>query len=102
MTAHGADVRFVAAALQAKRHRGERYSRHAPYGFKLTDAGRLEEDPAEKETVLLIAECRAAGYPFHAIAAELTRLNYQPRTVPTWTAANVRRLHQTFTKNREQ
>lgn len=77
-------------ALTAKRTRGERTSRHAPYGFTLTPDGRLEPNPAEREMLLLAAECRAAGYTWDGTARELERLNYRTRSGQPWTLWNLR------------
>jgi DNA invertase Pin-like site-specific DNA recombinase len=77
-------------ALTAKRVRGERTSRHAPYGFTLTPGGRIEPNADEREMVLLAAECRAAGYTWQGVARELDRLNYRTRSGRPWTWNNVR------------
>lgn len=60
------------AALAAKRTRGERVSRHVPYGFRLAaDGVRLETDAAEQAVISVVRELRAAGLSLRAVAGEL-------------------------------
>jgi len=82
-------------ALTAKRARGERTSRHAPLGFRLTTAGTLQPDEAERDQLRVIAECRAAGYPWTGIARELAKLGYVTRSGRPWTLWNVRSAYTT-------
>lgn len=70
----------TAAALASKRARGQRFTRHAPYGWTLSDDGRtLVDNPAEREMLDTIAECRAAGFSWEGTAHELARLGYLQR-----------------------
>lgn len=61
------------SALAVKRGRGERVSRHAPYGWDFTEAGMLVENAVEQEGRALILSLRQQGMTFRAIAAELDR-----------------------------
>lgn len=50
----------TAAALDAKRRQGRRYCRHAPYGYRFDDGGRMVEVEAEQRTIAAVAEITAA------------------------------------------
>lgn len=86
-------------ALTAKRRRGERTSRYAPIGFSLTKDGKLKPNAAEQKQLDLIAECRDAGYPWAAIAAELARHGYKTRGGRAWTLWNVRSAYSTASRH---
>jgi DNA invertase Pin-like site-specific DNA recombinase len=61
------------AALSVKRSRGERISRHAPYGWRVADDGvRLERVEEEQAVLAQVGELAAAGMSQRAIARELT------------------------------
>ena len=85
-------------ALTAKRARGERTSRHAPLGFRFTAVDTLEPHEAERQQLRVIADCRAAGYAWDAIARELDRLGHVTRSGRPWTLWNVRSAHTTATR----
>src|SRR5262249_1403395 len=62
------------SALAAKRRRGERVSRFAPYGFRFADDGRtIEPEPTEQPILARIREARTAGLSFPRIARELNQ-----------------------------
>jgi|SRR5262245_3661735 len=90
------------AALAATRARRERTSRFAPYGFTLTDDDRLEEDSAEKDALLLICECRAAGFSWEGTARELARIGLLTRSGRPWTMWNVLFCRNVIQRVREQ
>jgi hypothetical protein len=50
----------TAAALAAKRARGERFTRRAPLGFRFED-GRLVEDASERAALARVRELRSRG-----------------------------------------
>jgi hypothetical protein len=61
-------------ALAAKRRRGERVSRFAPYGFRFAvDGQTVEPAPAEQPVLARIHEARAAGLSLPRIARELNQ-----------------------------
>jgi len=73
------------AALAAKRRRGERISRFAPFGFRFGADGRtLEPEPTEQRIVRVIRESRAAGRSLQAIADELNRAGCRTRNGTPW------------------
>lgn len=80
-------------ALRFKKGRGERVSRHAPYGRRLSADGRtLEHEPGE---AALADEARGlirAGATLRTIAAELSRRGVPTRTGGPWTFGMVRSL----------
>lgn len=57
--------------LASKRARGERVSRHAPFGFRVADDNRLERDEREQAILVTARELAATGLSLAAVAAEL-------------------------------
>jgi DNA invertase Pin-like site-specific DNA recombinase len=73
------------AALAAKRRRGERVSRFAPYGYRLSADGRtLELEPREQQIASIIRERRAAGEALQGIAALLNAAGMTTRAGSPW------------------
>jgi len=69
------------AALRAKRQRGERVSRHTPYGYRLgPDGVHLEPEPAEQAVIAEARELRDSGLSLRAVAEELERRGFMSRT----------------------
>jgi DNA invertase Pin-like site-specific DNA recombinase len=71
------------AALSAKRRRGERISRHAPYGFQFAD-GRVIPETSEQTTLQQIRSQRAAGLSLQGIADDLNHAGCRTRTGSLW------------------
>jgi DNA invertase Pin-like site-specific DNA recombinase len=65
-------------ALAVKRRRGERVSRHPPYGFSLDD-GRLVPHEGERATIVRIAVLAAEGLSLMKIATALERAGHLSR-----------------------
>ena len=84
----------TAAALQAKRQRGEKTGGTCPYGYRLADDGKtLLEDPTEQKGLSLLAELRQRGWTYRAIAAELEQCGILTKTGGTkWTHTAVRKI----------
>jgi DNA invertase Pin-like site-specific DNA recombinase len=62
------------AALAAKKAKGERVSRHMPYGYRLSaDGVRLERDEDEQAVIAIVRTLRAEGLSQRAIAAALSQ-----------------------------
>ena len=80
------------AAMQHKRRRGERVSREAAYGFRLTADGRVEADPTEQRVVELVAGLHAAGWSLRKIAAALEAEGLRPRKGLRWHPQTVARI----------
>lgn len=74
----------TSAALRAKAARGERVSRHAPYGYHFADGDRLEEDQSELAIIAIMHDCVGAGFSQESIARELNRLGYTTRNGERW------------------
>jgi DNA invertase Pin-like site-specific DNA recombinase len=73
------------AALAAKRRRGERVSRFAPYGFRFADDGQtVEPEPVEQPILARIYEARAAGLSLPRIARELNQDGAYTRSGSPW------------------
>lgn len=64
----------TAAALGAKRRRGEKTGGDVPFGWSLgTDGKRLMEDAEEQAVIAEVHELRGRGWTLRAIGAELER-----------------------------
>jgi DNA invertase Pin-like site-specific DNA recombinase len=73
------------SALAAKRRRGERVSRFAPYGFRFAGDGRtVEPEPNEQSILGRIRDARAAGVSFPRIARELNQDGLYTRSGSPW------------------
>jgi DNA invertase Pin-like site-specific DNA recombinase len=71
------------AALAAKRRRGERISRHAPYGFQFA-GGRVIPEASEQTTLRQIRSQRVAGFSLQRIADELNSSGCRTRNGAMW------------------
>jgi DNA invertase Pin-like site-specific DNA recombinase len=81
------------AALRAKRTRGERISRHIPYGFQLAGDGRTLQALDDEQAVLAtIRERRAAGDSLRTIADHLNTTGVGTRCGGSWRFEFVRTL----------
>jgi len=80
------------AALRVKKARGERVSRHAPYGFRFTDdtPTRLEPEANEQAILAIMQECRAADFTLEGTARELNRLGLRTRAGTEWRQQYIR------------
>lgn len=77
------------AALRAKRARGERAGCE-PYGYRVNgDSRTLHPHAPEQRIVGLIQQCRVAGLPLRAIAAELNTQGLTTRAGTPWHHQNV-------------
>ena len=67
--------------LAAERNKGEKTGGHVPFGFALADDGRtLVERDDEQAIIRMIADLRAGGMSYRAIADELKRRNIDTKT----------------------
>lgn len=63
---------LTAAALKAKRARGEKTGGDVPFGYRLAEDGRtLVEDAEGQRVIALVRDLRANGWTRRAIGAEL-------------------------------
>ena len=61
-----------------------------PFGLRVaTEAGRLEENPAEQEILFLMMDLTVQDGPYSAIAEELNRRGYRTRQGMRWTPISV-------------
>jgi DNA invertase Pin-like site-specific DNA recombinase len=73
------------AALAAKRRRGERTSRFAPFGYQLADdSRRVEPHAAEQQVLRTIHRLHASGRSLRAIAADLNEKGITTRSGTLW------------------
>ena len=66
------------AALAAKRDRGERVTRHPPYGWRHEDGMRVK-DRREQRGLILMRELRAAGNSLREVGTIMHRKGYSNR-----------------------
>jgi DNA invertase Pin-like site-specific DNA recombinase len=85
------------AAMQHKRAKGERVSREAAYGSRLTPDGRVEADPIERRVVELVAKLHTAGWSLRKIAAALEAEGLFPRGGRRWHPQTIARIAATCT-----
>lgn len=69
----------TAAALKAKRARGERAG-NVPFGYTADAAGKLSTNDAERAVISQVRALRAAGLSVRAVVAELARCGVTGRT----------------------
>jgi DNA invertase Pin-like site-specific DNA recombinase len=73
------------AALAAKRRRGERTSRFAPFGYRVAADGRMLEPVSEEQrTLALMRELRQAGASLQTIADGLNARGFYTRSGGLW------------------
>ena len=80
-------------ALAHKRSKGERISRHAPYGWQLgSDGVHLEPNEYEQATARVAKEYRACGLSLRKVADALHSIHRFQRNGKTWSASTINRL----------
>ncbi|NUQ47347.1 MAG: recombinase family protein [Phycisphaerae bacterium] len=67
------------AALRIKRQRGQRISRFAPFGYRLTPQATLEPEAAEQRAVQMMCGLHARGRSLRQIAAALHEVGHRGR-----------------------
>lgn len=78
------------SALGVKRARGERISRHAPYGWDFGPEGEMAENAGEQETLATMRQLAQDGLGFESIAEQLNGLGIRPKRAQSWARATVR------------
>jgi DNA invertase Pin-like site-specific DNA recombinase len=76
-------------ALAVKRKRGERISRHAPYGFDFKD-GKLVANVQEQQAIVRIKDIFTHGHSLRKIATTLNAEGIKPKRGDKWVHASVR------------
>jgi len=80
-------------ALGVKRKRGERISRHAPFGWDFSNEGRLVENKAEQETIAFAKTLRQGqGFSLREIASELDTQGVRSKHGRNWSAMSVKSI----------
>jgi site-specific DNA recombinase len=80
-------------ALSVKRSRGERISRHAPYGWDFGTDGRLVENPGEQQGIAFARQLRQTqGCTLRQIAEELDTAGVKAKHGGQWSAMSVRSI----------
>lgn len=81
----------TAAALGAKRARGEKTGGAVPFGYDL-EAGKLAENPQEQAIIRLIDDLKGRGHGYKAIAKELNNRGYTTKQGAEWKQMTVKRV----------
>ena len=80
------------AAMKVKRGRGERISRHAPYGWDFGPNGKLVENGREQKALVWIGRLHRDGKSLRAIAALLNDRGVEPKRGGRWLHSSVLRI----------
>lgn len=84
----------TAAAHAHKRAKGEATG-HAPFGFTVTEQGRLAPESAEQHTLTVIAELVARGVSQRQIVERLNQQGHKAKRGGIWTRASLRSVLKT-------
>lgn len=79
-------------AMGVKRSRGERISRHAPFGWEFGPEGKLVENVTEQDAIRLMQQLRSEGKGFDEIARLLDGSGVKPKRAEKWARATVRQI----------
>jgi len=82
----------TAAALAHKRERREYCGGGVPFGYRLGADGTLEAHADEQEATAIIAELRADGMSYRAIARELRSMGITAKNGGEWSPIQVSRV----------
>ena len=83
----------TAAALKAKRRRGEKTGGDVPFGYESDSAtGRLTEDPQEQIVIRLVKDLREQGFGYKTIAKTLNKAGYRTKKEKPWCQVTVQRI----------
>jgi DNA invertase Pin-like site-specific DNA recombinase len=77
-------------ALSVKRGRGERISRHAPFGSDFTVEGKLIDNANEQGTITRMKAWRGAGVSYRGIADRLNQEGIAPKRGGRWVHMSVK------------
>jgi DNA invertase Pin-like site-specific DNA recombinase len=80
--------------MQEKKQRGEKYCRHAGYGYRWRN-GRRVPNESEQAVISWIVEWREDGQSWYAIAARLLREGVKTASGNEWSPSRVRRAYLT-------
>jgi len=83
----------TAAALKAKRCRGEKTGGDIPFGYESDPAtGRLTENPKEQMVIGLVKDLRERGFGYKTIAKTLNKAGYRTKKEKPWCQVTVQRI----------
>jgi DNA invertase Pin-like site-specific DNA recombinase len=80
------------AAMKVKRGRGERISRHAPYGWDFGPDGVLVENALEQKELAWIQRLHNQGKSLRVIAEMLNDRGVEPKRAKRWRHSSVLRI----------
>jgi len=82
----------TAAAMAVKRHRGEKTGGTVPYGFDVTEKGRLVPNSREQDAVKLITRLRKRKYSLRKIGEILTEQGFTPKREGVWHPQTIKQI----------
>ena len=82
----------TSAAMQHKQAQGEYIGGHAPYGYRVTDAGELAEHAPEQAVIAEARTLRLGGLSLRAIAKALDNRGIKARNGKAFVAMQIGRL----------
>ena len=85
-------MKTARSAMTVKRTRGERISRHAPFGWDFTADARLVENGKEQEVIGQMHSFRADGLSYWEIAVTLDERAIAPKRGSKWAYTTVRSI----------
>jgi DNA invertase Pin-like site-specific DNA recombinase len=80
------------SAMNVKRSRGERISRHAPFGWDFGPDGHLVANAREQKVIGLMRRLRAEGLSFRGIATRLDDRGILPKRGRRWIDTTVKSI----------
>jgi DNA invertase Pin-like site-specific DNA recombinase len=86
----------TASVMRYKMMQGQRMSRWAPYGWRLTKAGKQEQDPGEQAILAVIRELHANDNDDKQIKDELARGGHKYKGGRAFTLRHVKRITARF------
>jgi DNA invertase Pin-like site-specific DNA recombinase len=80
------------SAMKVKRDRGERISRHVPFGWDFGASGMLVENLGEQESLAWIRQLHGEGRSLRGIAEMLNARGVKPKRANRWLHSSVLRI----------
>jgi DNA invertase Pin-like site-specific DNA recombinase len=82
----------TSAAMQHMAAEGEYTGGENPYGWRVTEGGKLEEVPSEQRVISEARRLRGSGLSLRAVARELDAMGFRSRTNRPFAAVQIARM----------
>lgn len=82
----------TSTAMRSMRDREQYTGGHAPYGYRLTEDGELEEDEAEQAVIREAQRLKDGGLSLRKVARELVSRGFKTRKGGEWAPQQVKQL----------